>query len=306
MIISPEQYCSTVARAMDIQLFGSAPEADVWIMLEYTGAWGRDAFAESDLPAEVKAHIEEAQKAIPRSRLQLIKQDPPYDLPNITLAIAICRESDPALYVFEFEECASVTSLDFLDVVVNEEHYKANRVTDSMVLICTNAKRDRCCAVRGLPTYSQLVEVIGTSVWRTTHLGGHRFGATGVVLPHGLVYGQLDDVDLDAFAADVVSNRIHLHALRGRSLYAPELQAAEFYLREETQVFDAEAYRVLDVDEIGENQWDVHFAEINVRIEHVIGVARTRSDKEIIPSCGKEPEQVLEHQIMYHHIVVAE
>lgn len=305
MAIASEAYCATVARTVGAQLYGSAPEAEVWIMLEYTGTWGRDAFPESDMPEAVKAHIGNALKTIPKARLQLIKQDPPYDLPDITLAIAICREVDPALYVFEFNDCEDVTALDIVDVIANEATYAANRVSEPIVLICTNAKRDRCCAIRGLPVYSQLVEIMGTAVWRTTHLGGHRFGATGVVLPSGMVYGRIDDVDASAFAADVIANRLHLPALRGRSLYAPEVQAAEYFLRDEGQVSELEAYRWVGMEEIGVGRWDVRFTDLDERVEHMIGVARAVGEAEIIASCGKESERVIEHQLLYHRIETA-
>lgn len=61
-------------------------------------------------------------------------------------------------------------------------------------MVCTHGKRDRCCARAGLPTYAALKEQAaddGCKVWQTSHLGGHRFAATLVVLPSGVMYGRV-------------------------------------------------------------------------------------------------------------------
>src|SRR5438046_3229398 len=119
-------FCSMLQREVESQLFATATEASVWIVLEHTGAWGRDAFPESDLPEAVKAHVNAAVKNIPGARLQLIKQDPPYELPRITLGLAISRDANPALYLFEFDECDDLTSVDLVDVFTNESAYQAH------------------------------------------------------------------------------------------------------------------------------------------------------------------------------------
>ncbi|MDQ2755443.1 MAG: sucrase ferredoxin [Actinomycetota bacterium] len=62
-----------------------------------------------------------------------------------------------------------------------------------VLFVCTNGRRDVCCAVRGRP-----VAVAGHlthpgRVWECSHTGGHRFSPTGVLLPWGRTLGRLDD-----------------------------------------------------------------------------------------------------------------
>lgn len=60
-------------------------------------------------------------------------------------------------------------------------------------LVCTNARRNACCARLGLPLARALAERYPDEVWETTHVGGHRFAPNLVILPHGLYYGPVDE-----------------------------------------------------------------------------------------------------------------
>lgn len=303
MTVSQESaYCSTQGREAHTQLFGTASRAEVWLLLDYGKAWGRDAFKESDLPDAVKAHLNGALAAIPNTRLQLIKQDPPHDVPGITFAVAISREENPALYTFEMESVEEVLHIDIADLIANETAYAVHRAQDRMFLICTNAKRDRCCALRGLPVYRQLTEIIGTAAWRTTHLSGHRFAATGVVLPDGIVYGRIDDGGVKILVEETLAGRIYLPALRGRSCYPPVAQASEYYVRSEIEEFENGALRLVGTDERGGDEWEVRFTDENSGVVHVIGIRHLESDVLVPTSCGAEPERADAHELLYHKV----
>jgi hypothetical protein len=60
-------------------------------------------------------------------------------------------------------------------------------------LVCTNAQRNACCARFGMPLARALDERYPDQVWETTHVGGHRFAANLVILPHGHYYGPVDE-----------------------------------------------------------------------------------------------------------------
>jgi hypothetical protein len=69
-------------------------------------------------------------------------------------------------------------------------------------------------------------------VWETSHLGGDRFAANVLVLPHGFVYGQVPDdgaVLVDAHARGQVA----LPWLRGRAGTGAPVQAAQHHARAE-------------------------------------------------------------------------
>ena len=66
------------------------------------------------------------------------------------------------------------------------------------VLVCTHGTRDSCCGRRGANLAVELAasgRLAGENLWRTSHMGGHRFAPTFLVLPQGTVWG-FADVDL--------------------------------------------------------------------------------------------------------------
>ena len=97
---------------------------------------------------------------------------------------------------------------------------------ESMVLVCTHAIRDACCAVRGRPIATSLARRWPEEIWECTHLGGHRFAGTLLSLPDGACYGRLDP----DMAAEVVGRHRDGHAearyLRGTTRWDAAVQAA--------------------------------------------------------------------------------
>jgi hypothetical protein len=71
------------------------------------------------------------------------------------------------------------------------------------------------------------------AVWEITHLGGHRFAPTAVVLPSGYSYGRLDAASATRVLADARSGRMTVDGCRGRSTWERPGQVAELAVREE-------------------------------------------------------------------------
>ena len=108
-----------------------------------------------------------------------------------------------------------------------------------LLLVCTNGRRDVCCAVFGRPLAHDAAVQRPGQVWETSHTGGHRFSPTAVLLPWGVTLARLDArlavATLDA-AAD---GRLPRDIARARSTTAagpacsPPGQAAESAVRAE-------------------------------------------------------------------------
>ncbi|GGJ77275.1 sucrase ferredoxin [Deinococcus aquiradiocola] len=56
--------------------------------------------------------------------------------------------------------------------------------------VCTHGTVDAACGRAGIPVYRALQDA-GVRAWRTGHFGGHRFAATAVDLPAGLLWAHL-------------------------------------------------------------------------------------------------------------------
>jgi len=151
-----------------------------------------------------------------KARLQFIRQ-PELDRTGVTLMIAF----DGRLHR------VSARDYDGLTVHTYEAMLAAPDETSAQYFVCTNGQRDVCCARFGLPTYAALRERVGSRVWQTTHVGGHRFAPNVLALPQAALYGRVQVNDVDAFVDAVEAGRLAPQWLRGRTRYAPEIQAAE-------------------------------------------------------------------------------
>ena len=112
------------------------------------------------------------------------------------------------------------------------------------LLICTNGRRDVCCAVRGRPLAAHAARLGPGRVWEVSHTGGHRFAPTAVLLPWGQTFARLDERTagwvLEASDTGHVPREL-LGAIhdRGRSPLPAPAQCAESHVRaliEETRL----------------------------------------------------------------------
>ena len=97
---------------------------------------------------------------------------------------------------------------------------------DPAVLVCTHARHDACCGVRGRPVAAALAEAYRDQVWECTHVGGHRFAANLVLPLDGTYYGRVEpEVAVDVVNAHLNGSAISVDYLRGFSWMAPAAQA---------------------------------------------------------------------------------
>lgn len=68
-----------------------------------------------------------------------------------------------------------------------------------LIAVCTDGKKDPCCAKFGYDIFRTLVELSrrheGVEVTQVNHLGGCRFAPTALVLPSGNLYGRITSSD---------------------------------------------------------------------------------------------------------------
>jgi hypothetical protein len=213
--------CSAVADDLAEPMIGSVEERARWLLVEDRGAWGERAVRELLGP-----EIEAAAKAR-GIRLLLIRR----------------REGDPAedavrrvfLVDTESRRMAVRTVTDVRDVAgLLDEPVEAFGATlaDPILLVCTNGKRDACCALRGRALVAGLAADHVERTWECTHLGGHRFAGNLVCLPDGLVYGRVGPADGPRLASLYLEGRLDPASLRGRSAWPAPAQVAEAELRD--------------------------------------------------------------------------
>ena len=88
---------------------------------------------------------------------------------------------------------------------------------DPVFAVCTHGRHDTCCAERGRPVAAALAAAHPDLTWEVSHIGGDRFAANALVLPHGLYYGRLDEASVLDWRTRTWHGRLSLDHLRGRS-----------------------------------------------------------------------------------------
>lgn len=290
------ELCSMRSREVGEPLAGTATaETAVWIVLEHRASWGAKAIADSALPDEVKARLAAWEAEIPGARVQLARRQGRVDGP-LRLWIGV---SDLGASRLCERTIGSAEELLQLDVPAQVKALRAGEAiagtatpAQPLVLVCTNGRRDVCCAKLGAPVAQALSQQDGLEVWQTTHLGGHRFAATLLQLPEGLCYGRLEPHEAPELAEAIRGGRAYrLDRLRGRTALSEAAQTAEAIWRERTGRLELDALvRVQESREGTTTVVTLHDREGNaheVRLEHRdLGTTAP-------PSCGKEPAAVM-------------
>jgi len=97
-------------------------------------------------------------------------------------------------------------------------------------------------------------------VWECSHVGGDRFAANLVALPHGFFYAHVGTGTAVEVAAAYERGEVRPDLLRGRSAFAPPAQAAQHYARLELADHAVDALRPLGMARLAEHAWRVRLA----------------------------------------------
>ena len=230
--------CSSWSRSLDEDPAGTAARADAWLAVEQAGPWGAKAPTESRLDAEVGALLER-RAAEHGGRLALIKAPRTHPTPQGThRVLAACiRPGKQFLLTGDVGDPARALDVDWaalaagrLDDVLASAPWLSPRA-GSVLLVCTNGRRDACCALLGLPVAVALHDQYGDDVWESNHLGGHRFAPTTVVLPQGWSHARVDPVAGSGVLKAAGDGRVVLENLRGHGSLAAAEQVADIAVR---------------------------------------------------------------------------
>ena len=104
-------------------------------------------------------------------------------------------------------------------------------VAGPLLLVCAHEQRDPCC---GLDGRALLDALGGPDVFACSHLGGHRFAPTAMVLPTGYVYGHLDVALAARIRERAAASEVETERCRGRCTWSPGGQVAELAVRAAT------------------------------------------------------------------------
>jgi hypothetical protein len=296
-------FCSDLSRETGESMVGTAVTVEAWFLLEYTGVWGAKATEENELPRPVQNWLEEQLSLVGDGRVQFIKQDRPVGPGGFSFFVALSREVAPALYRFQLDAYEELLELDVQAIASGDKAYDEFVHSEPLYLVCTNGKRDQCCARNGLALFHELAGYVGEAVWQCTHLGGHRFAPTLLTVPDGAYYGRLTPADLASFVKSQQDGQLFLENLRGRCCYDKVTQAADHFLRYKTGLFERSAYLLLGNRRLDERHWAVTFTSPEVGEIHRLTLAQELSSAEHVVSCSPlKTKPVTRFRLVNHEV----
>lgn len=250
---------------------GTAKTGATFVIVEHPGPWSRDILDGGTFDVELTARL----KTLPG--LYLIRR-PGREGHRVrekrTVYLAFFHEA-----VTEHLQVGDLEELCELDM--RGPGRNGGEVVDTPpVLVCTHAKRDRCCAIKGRPIAQALAGAFPQApVWEVSHTGGHRFAPSIMVLPWGYYFGHLNEKAAVAMYQSFVDGELFLPGNRGRGIHTPREQVAEMavlgWLQERGEAPAPGALTVVGqavTDPVTGRTWRVEIAE-------------STADN-ILPSCG--------------------
>ena len=218
--------CAVAARLRADPMAGTAAPAAGYLLLEQPGGWGRQALTSSRLDPVVG--LEVSRRAITQGlRVLLIRRPGRQPVPGRrTWAVVSARPGRElsSWGTFGADDDLRTLPLDGSAGTVSYEPFW---------LVCTHGRHDTCCAVEGRPVALALARHRPGAVWECSHVGGDRFAANVLAMPHGLYYGRVESERVAELVAAHERGEVLPDLLRGRSTMAPAAQAAVAHVRRE-------------------------------------------------------------------------
>ncbi|MFF1439366.1 sucrase ferredoxin [Streptomyces sp. NPDC058295] len=270
--------CATVSRDLGEPISGTAATATTWLLLEQPGPWGAKALVSSHLDPALGRALDAAARDT-GVRVALIRHPGRHaDFGAPPLRQVYAAHTAPGrvwLRSATTHDPRLLLDLDFAALGRGDHHTFDTALRggphtgDPLALVCTNGKRDRCCALLGRPLAAELAASGVRGAWEVTHLGGHRFSPTLLVLPYGYAYGRAEAHTVREVLRGVRDGRIVVEGCRGCSAWERPGQAAELAVRSATGEDAAEALSVVRTTG-GAPRWEVTVAHRDGRHWQVV------------------------------------
>lgn len=287
--------CATASRDLSEPLAATAAVARAWLLIEQPGPWGTQALTDSRFDAGLGRELEAAAGAH-GIRIALIRRPGRHAYgpgpSRRRVFLAHTAPGSPWIRTTVLSgQCRELLDLDFAALAAGDhgglwEPYGG----DPLALVCTNGKRDRCCALEGRPLAAELAASGSGDIWEITHIGGHRFAPTLLVLPYGYTYGRAYAPAVKDVLEAVRAGRVTTGLCRGRSTWDRPGQAADLAVREYTGEAAASSLDVTHT-EGADPEWSVTVTHTDGRAWRV-RVRASADGRPTAASCGAAPGPV--------------
>lgn len=237
--------------ALGESLVGTAEFKKIYLVIEQPGTWGNDALLESSLPtnfgAELKEQINFPEVGIFLARRTDLVQQERRTTNRRRLWLARTTPGGVRMRSGSLDNITDVLRWDWPAIIRGELPALGRRSADPVLFMCTNGKKDQCCAVHTRKIVDELrpnQELTG-QIYEASHIGGHRFAPTGILLPFGIMVGRMNTDTTQELLNDAWSGNINPEFMRGRTALPPFAQIAEIEIRKQFGITQIEALDVV-------------------------------------------------------------
>jgi hypothetical protein len=223
--------CAAASEQRGESMTGTASTVRSFLLVEHPGPWGVDALRDARMPPGIGPELR-ARAGAAGTKVLLIRRPAgaSRNTGGTRVFAAYAHHAEPWLETTLLGDLAQVHDLD-LEALAAGRSPGLTPHPDPVLAVCTHGRHDTCCAERGRPVAAGLAELFPEQTWEASHVGGDRFAANLLVLPHGLYFGRLEPDTARGVARLLAAGELDLDHLRGRSGLATPLQAAEAALR---------------------------------------------------------------------------
>ena len=280
--------CAAVSQALQEPVAGTAPVAQAWVAVEMPGTWPAKVLADQAHPwlgaLEARAKVFGVSVIAVRKPGRVGRTGPA----GVRALVACTLPGRTVAGELTLADPEELAELDLGQLAGGVLAPRARPLASNVLLVCTNAKRDACCAVAGRALVDELDRARPGQIWECSHLGGHRFAPTALVLPSGYAYARLTAQTALRLLDAAPTAAPELTDCRGRSCWDRKGQVAELEARlllgaGSGPVADADA---LTVDVTGPDLRTVRGVD-GVSVPVVVGEALAAPARAI--SCGAGP-----------------
>lgn len=280
------RFCALESVDRNEPILGTATESNCYLLVECSGQWPSrvaDILVAPGIPERLSTALRRFIEWCPEDVHPLLIRQPG-------------RTGAPRVYIIRSRpaggRCLTYRDgpLDFLAAL--QDAYSRPAHMADIALVCTHGKRDKCCAKFGEPVYDRFAAELANrfTVFQCSHLGGDRFAANVLWLPHGVCLGHVH-IDLSATIDKLKTGSIPLSKLRGSAWLPSAAQYLEGVWRnklalERPDAFELEDYRESDVD--GRLLCFVSLRDLTHRRSYSGHVSIHRSRTSVLASCNTD------------------
>lgn len=282
------QACSRQSSEVDEALAGTAPQAQMWILVEQPGPWGRKALHDSQLPISVAESLRSLD-AQPDIKVLLARHPSrPSRSDSVDRYVWVSRSDGNVSTLFQAHvaDVSELEAMSFARIASGILGSEFRQIPERFAFVCTHSGRDACCAVlgrglidRSLPNFTGIES---QQVWECSHIGGHRFAPTALLAPINTVVGRCDAHTIHAW---VETGHVVARDMRGASWLDPPSQAVHAYILATHSELQPTSVQV----ELADERVESYRVRAHDGRQWMVQVTSTQLSAKRPESCGGEP-----------------